>query len=33
MTVLRLCIAKSDATLETAADRLRRFSAAVLAER
>ena len=33
MTVLRLCIAKSDATLETAADRLRRFSAAVLADR
>jgi methionine aminotransferase len=31
MTVLRLCIAKSDATLEMAADRLRRFSAAVLA--
>jgi methionine aminotransferase len=31
MTVLRLCIAKSDATLETAADRLRRFSDTLLA--
>jgi methionine transaminase len=33
MTLLRLCIAKSDATLETAAGRLRAFSAAVLAKR
>jgi methionine transaminase len=32
MTVLRLCIAKSDATLETAADRLRRFSDTLLAK-
>ena len=32
MTLLRLCIAKSDATLETAAGRLRAFSAAVLAK-
>jgi methionine transaminase len=33
MTLLRLCIAKSDATLETAAGRLCAFSAAVLAKR
>jgi methionine aminotransferase len=32
MTLLRLCIAKSDATLEAAAGRLRAFSAAVLAK-
>jgi methionine aminotransferase len=31
MTLLRLCIAKSDATLETAAGRLRRFSDTLLA--
>jgi methionine aminotransferase len=33
MTLLRLCIAKSDATLETAAERLCTFSAAALAKR
>jgi methionine aminotransferase len=33
MTLLRLCIAKNDATLEAAAGRLRAFSAAALAKR